>query len=110
MAPKGKEIAKILNPLIHPHLDFHHTPLADRDYKIIQSLSQFVLYEFYCWMEDQLVDQTDEIGLWDSHLPHYIFPQIHRTPEFVRKFHESYDPNQRAIISPSREILYFINA
>lgn len=48
--------------------------------------------------------------LWESQLPHYIFPQIHRAPEFVRKCHESYDPNQRAIMSPIREILYPINA
>ena len=61
-------------------------------------------------MEDQLIDQTDEIGLWDSVLPHYIFPQIHKALEFVRKCHESYDPSQRAIISPTREILCLINA
>jgi len=61
-------------------------------------------------MEDQLIDQIDEIGLWDSQLPHYIFPQIHRAPEFVRKCHESYDPNQRAIISPIGEILCSINS
>lgn len=54
--------------------------------------------------------KQSEIGLWDCHLPHYIFPQIHRAPEFVRKCHESYDPSQRDIISPTGEILCFINA
>jgi len=74
MPHKGKEIAEIPNPLIHPQVDFHHTPLVERDCKIIESSSQFDLYEIYYWMEDQLVDQINEIGLWDSHLPHYIFP------------------------------------
>lgn len=61
-------------------------------------------------MEDQLIDQKNEIGLWDSLLSHYIFPHIRKAPEFVKKFHESYDPTQRAIISPIGEILCFINA
>lgn len=110
MPPKGKEVIETQNPLIHPQVDFHHTPLVDRDYKINESLSEFDLFEIYCWMEDQLVDQNDEIGLWDSHLPHYIFSQIHRAPKLFRKFHESYDPIQRAIISPIREILCTVNA
>jgi len=63
MPPKGKEIAKIPNPLIHPQVDFHHTPLVNRDCKSIKSSSQFDLYEIYYWMEDQLIDQTNEIGL-----------------------------------------------
>lgn len=109
MPPKGKEIVEIPNPLIDPQVDFHHTPLVNKDCKIIESSSQFDLYEIYCCMEDQLVDQSDEIGLWDSNLPHYIFPHKHRAPKFVRKCHESYDPNQRAIIPPTGEILCFIN-
>ena len=60
-------------------------------------------------MEDQLIDQIDEIRLWDSLLPHYIFSQIHKAPEFVKKCHESYDHIQREIISPIGEILNFIN-
>lgn len=109
MPPKGKEVAEIPNPLVHPHVDFHHTPLVGRNCKIIETSSQFDLYEIYCWMEDQLINQTDEIGLSDSLLPHYIFPQIHRAPEFVRKCHEYYDPSQRTIISSIGEILCLIN-
>ena len=45
--PKGKEIVEIQNPLIHPQVDFHHTPLVDKDCKIIESSSQFDLYEIY---------------------------------------------------------------
>lgn len=101
MPHKWKEVAETQNPLIHPQADFHHTPLVDKYFKIHESLSKFDLFEIYYWMEDQFIDQTDKIRLWDSHLPHYIFPQIHRAPEFFRKCHASYDPNQRAIISPT---------
>jgi len=110
MPPKGKEVAEIPKSLIHPQVDFHHTPLVDRNYKTHESLSEFDLFEICCWMEDQLVDQMDEIGFWDSHLPHYIFPQIYRALESVRKYHASYDPTQIAIISPTREIMCSINA
>jgi len=110
MPPKGKAIAEVSNPLIQPQIDFHHTPLVDKDCKIIETSSQFDLFEIYYWWEEQLIDQCDEIGLWECQLPHYIFPQIHRAPEFVRKCHESYDPNQRAIISPIGQILCPINA
>ena len=110
MPPKGKEVAKTPNPLIHPQVGFHHTLLVDRDCKINESLSKFDLFEIYCWMEDQFIDQTDEIGLWDSHLPHYISSQTYIAPEFVIKCHEAYDPNQRAIISHTAEILCSIDS
>ena len=66
MRPKGKTIVEVSNPLIQPQIDFHHTPLVDKDCKIIETSSQFDLFEIYCWWEEQLIDQSDEIGLWES--------------------------------------------
>jgi len=63
MPPKGKTIAEVSNPLIHPQVDFHHTPLVDKDCKIIVTSSQFDLFEIYYWWEEHLVDQSDEIQL-----------------------------------------------
>ena len=56
------------------------------------------------------MDKKNEIGLWESNLPHYIFPQTFHSPEFSRKFQTCYIPNQRAIIAPSGEILFTITA
>ena len=41
-------------------------------------------------------------------MPHYIFPHTHSTPELIRKCHACYLPSQRAIISPTGEILFTI--
>ena len=74
MPPKGKSIAEVSNPLIQPQIDFHHIPLVEKDCKIIETSSQFDLFEIYCRWEEQLIDLSDEIGLWESQLPHYTFP------------------------------------
>jgi len=52
MPPKVKAIAKVSNLLIQPQIDFRHTPLADKDYKIIETSSEFDLFEMYCFWEE----------------------------------------------------------
>lgn len=54
------------------------------------------------------VEKNDKIGLWESNLNHYIFPQTFHSPEFARKCKACYIPNQRAIIAPSGEIIFTI--
>ena len=97
-----------MGPLIHPPIDFHHIPLADRDYKIHESLREFDLFEMYYWLEDKFINKSDHIQLWESNFPHNIFPCTPNTPEFVRKCHACYLPSQRAIITPTGEILFTI--
>jgi hypothetical protein len=41
-------------------------------------------------------------------LPLYLFPQIHNFPEFALKFQAHYIPDQKAIVSSSGDILFFI--
>jgi len=47
MAPKKKE-PEVFNPMVHPLLDLDHLPLADRDFKIHETLSEFDLFDIYC--------------------------------------------------------------
>jgi hypothetical protein len=54
------------------------------------------------------LDQSDEIGLWESNLPLYLFPQIHHFPEFALKCQAHYIPDQNAIVSSSGDVLFFI--
>ena len=64
-----------INPL-QPHvLDVDHTPLADKDFKISDTVTDFNLLELHCWSHDKFIDQAHDIHLWDSNLPKYIFPQ-----------------------------------
>lgn len=40
MAPKKKE-QEMFNPIVHPPLDLDRIPLADNDFKIHETLSEF---------------------------------------------------------------------
>ena len=64
MPLKDKSEEKLVSPLIHPPIDFHHIPLANKDYKIHEILCELDLFEMYCWLEDKFIDNFDDIGLW----------------------------------------------
>ena len=63
MPPKDKELEEHVNPLIYPPIDFHHIPLANRDYTIHETLYEFDLFEMYCWLEEKFIDKFDDIQL-----------------------------------------------
>ena len=73
--------------MVHPPLDLDHIPLAHKDFKIHETLSEFYLFDIYCWWEDKFVEKMDDIGLWDTTLPFYNFPKTHSFPELIRKYH-----------------------
>ena len=93
MPPNNKGLEEPVSLLLHPQIEFHHIPLVDRDHKIHETLCELDLFELYCWLEDKFLDKSDDIGLWDSNLPHYIFPHTHSAPEFVRICQAWYMPN-----------------
>lgn len=49
--------------MAHPPLDLDHILFADRDFKIHETLSEFDLFDIYCWWEDKFTDEVDDIGL-----------------------------------------------
>lgn len=108
MPPKRKNQEKLVNPLIPPSIGLDRIPLVDRDYRISETQWDCEFLELYYWLEDKHVDKTDEIGLWDSNLPHYIFPLTFHALEFSKTSQACYVPGQRAIIAPSGDILFII--
>lgn len=74
MPPKSKTQDQVINPLIPPSVDLDHTPLADRDYWITETLCDCDFLKLYCWLEEKHTGKNDEIRLWESNLPCYIFP------------------------------------
>ena len=83
-------------------------PLTDKDYLIIDTKCDFDFADLQSWLKEVFLDQSDEIGLWESNLPLYLFPQIHHFPEFALKCQAHYILDQRAIVSSSGEVLFFI--
>jgi len=100
MAPKQKE-QEIFNLMVHPPLDLDHLPLAYRDFKVHETLSEFDLFNLYCFWEDKFMEKTNDIGLWDINLPFYIFLKTQSCPELIRKCHSCYNPQQRVVMAPT---------
>lgn len=84
--------------------------MVDKDYQIIETLCDCDFLKIYYWLEEKQYDKSDEIGLWESNLPHYIFPVTFQAPEFIRRCQDCYVPAQRAIIAPIGDILFTITA
>jgi len=57
-----------------PHLDIDHLPLADRDFEIKDTSTSSHLLKLHCWSEDKFLNKNDDIHLWESNLPKYLFP------------------------------------
>jgi hypothetical protein len=108
MAPKSKNSNVEENPFLPPPVDLDRIPLANKDYLISETRCEFDVTELQSWFKDTFIDQSDEIELWESNLPLYIFPQLHHFPEFALKCQAHYLPDQRAIISSSRETFFSI--
>jgi hypothetical protein len=108
MAPKSKHSEIDENPFLSPPIDLNQIPLDDKDYLISDPKCEFDFVKFHSWFRDIFLDQSDKIGLWESNIPLYLFPQIHHFPEFSLKCQVHYLPNQRAIVSSSGETLFTI--
>jgi hypothetical protein len=75
---------------------------------ITKTRCEFDFAELQTWFKDTFIDQSDEIGLWESNLPLYLFPQVHHFLEFALKCQVHYLPNQRTIELSSGETLFSI--
>ena len=74
----------IINPLQPPVVDIEHTPLADVDYKIVDPVVEFTLFDLHCWSYEKSLDQVEEVQIWESNLPKYVVPITHQCPEVIR--------------------------
>jgi hypothetical protein len=86
MAPKSKKAEAEENPFLPPPVDLDKIPLANKDHLISDTRCKVDFTELQPWLKDTFLDQSDEIGLWESNLPLYLFPQVHHFPEFALKF------------------------
>jgi hypothetical protein len=108
MVSKTKKMEEEENPFIPPSVDLDKLPLVDKDGLIADTVCSFDSSDLQSWLREVFLDQSDEIGLWESNFPLYLFPQIHHFPEFVLKCQAHYVPDQKAIVSSSRDVLFFI--
>jgi len=93
MASKSKRTEAEENVFLPPPVDLNKIPLADKDYLILETRCEFDFKELQSWFKDTFIYQSNEIGLWQSSLPLYLFPQVHHFPELALKCQAHYLPN-----------------
>jgi hypothetical protein len=108
MEPKSKQAEGEENSFLPPPVDLDRIPLANKDRLIAYTKCDFDFPDLQSWLKKVFLDQSDEIGLWESNLPLHLFPHIHPFLEFSLKCQAHYIPEQRAVVSSSREILFLI--
>jgi hypothetical protein len=86
MVPNSKKAEVGENPFLPPPVDLDKIPLSDKDHLISNTRCEVDFVDLQSWLNDTFLDQSDEIRLWESNLPLYIFPQVHHFPEFSLKF------------------------
>jgi hypothetical protein len=93
MAPKPRLAEGEENPFL-PHLvDLDKISLVDKDRLIADTICDFNFSDLQSWLQEVFLDQSDEIGHWESYFPLYLFPQIHHFPEFPLKCQAHYIPD-----------------
>jgi hypothetical protein len=108
MAPKPRPVEGEKNPFLPLPVDLDKIPLVDKDRLIADTICDFDFSDLQTWLQDVFLDQSDEIGLWESNFPLYLFPQIHHFPKFTLKCQAHYIPDQKAIVSSFGDVLFFI--
>jgi hypothetical protein len=108
MVSKTKPAEEEENPFVLPPVDLDKIPLVDKDRLIVDTICSFDFSDLQSWLREVYLDQSDEIGLWESNLPLYLFPQIHHFPEFALKCQAHYVPEKKVIVSSSGDALFFI--
>jgi hypothetical protein len=90
MAPKSRKSEAEENPFLPPPVDLDRIHLAEKDHLITDTRCEFEFADLQSWLKDIFLDQSDEIGLGESKLPLYFFPQVHHFPKFSLKFQAHY--------------------
>jgi hypothetical protein len=108
MVPKPRQEKGEENHFLLPPVDLDKIPLVNTDRLIVDTKCDFDFSDLQSWLREVFLDQSDEIGLWESNLPLYLFPQIHHFLEFTLKFQAHYIPEHRAFISSFGDNLFLI--
>jgi len=95
-------------PMKTPHLDLEHLPLAHGDLQIKDTSALELLLKIHFLSRDSYLNHLDDIGLWESNLPRYQFPQVRVFPKIVHMCHACYIHSHRTIMSHDQKVLFTI--
>jgi hypothetical protein len=69
MAPKARQVEGEKNPFLLPPLDLDKIPLVEKYRLIVDTKCNFDFSDLQSWLRKVFLDQSDEIGLWESNFP-----------------------------------------
>lgn len=99
-----------ITPINAPHKNQGYLPLADKDFQIKDITTGQNHLKAFFQARNNYLNGSDILGLWESNLLRYFFPSVHVFPEIIHQFCANYDPNLRAVMSPSQTVLFPIEA
>ena len=74
MASKTNQTEEEENPFVPPPVDLDKIPLVNKDRLIANIICSFDFSDLQSWLREVFLDQSDEIGLWESNFPLYLLP------------------------------------
>ena len=97
-------------PLNAPHKELEWLALADRDYQMVEVIEVSSKYHIPVINELRAkhINETDILRIWESHLPIFYLRQVNVFPDLIHQCCTNYDPNQRAVLSPSGSVLFYV--
>jgi len=101
-------IAMDIRPITTPHFNLDHFSLADRDFQIKDTIALEPLLKVHFQSRDRYLNHANEIGLWESNLPKYQFPQVHIFSKIVHMCYAYYIASHRTIMSHDQKVLFTI--
>lgn len=93
-------------PMNAPHKYLDYLPLADKDFQIKDLVIDKDHLKVFCQSRDNYLNGSDILGLWESNFPMYFLPSVHVFLDLIHQCQANYDPNCRAVMSPSQTILF----
>lgn len=97
-------------PITTRHRDLNYLPLVDKNFQIKDLETDNNSLKVFCQCQDNYMNGSDTIGLWESNIPRYIVPSVHIFHDIIHQYQAIYNPTLRAIMSPSQTILFTITA
>ena len=69
MESKTRPTEEEENPFVPPPVDLDKVPLVDKNRLVADTACSFDFADLQSWLRQIFLDQSDEIGLWESNLP-----------------------------------------
>lgn len=101
-------LALKIAPLNVPHKDLEWIPLADKHFQIKDMMGLKPHLQIFCEIRNSHRNNIDILRIWESNMPIYYLPSMNVLPDFIHLCCANYDPTQRANLTPSGSVLFYI--